>query len=586
MMHPSPLIADNPVKRLLVRGPNWIGDAVMCEPAVNALRRRFPQADITLLVKPAVAELFAGHPGFDRILTYEARGVHAGLFGKWTLANRLRRQHFDLAVLFQNAFEAALLAFFARIPRRYGYATDGRGLLLTDPIPVPDRAKTIHQVQYYLDLLGPLGALDPPSPPRLFVSEREEQDMAGRLAEAGIGPESPVVGLNPGSTYGGAKRWLPERFAEAADRLVRERRAQSADGRRDARVIIVGARGEEELGKAIADRMYARTVVLSGRTSIRELMAVIKRCEVFLTNDTGPMHMAAALGVPVVATFGPTDHRTTAPFGGMHTIVRHPVDCSPCLLRECPIDHRCMTGITAEDVSAAAIRLLKTTMSDEGRTTNEERPACKQDSDIHHSSLSLHYSSLTGVTVFLDRDGTLNRDIGYVRSPDELELLPGAAEAVARLNRAGARIALITNQSGVARGFFTTAGLDAIHARLRALLAAGGAFLDGIYYCPHHPDDGCACRKPGTALAERAFGDLEGDRSACYMVGDQKRDVELARKIGARSVLVTSGQTSLESLASLRAERLLPDHVAAGLAEAVGWIFEDVARSALRATRT
>ena len=149
---------------------------------------------------------------------------------------------------------------------------------------------------------------------------------------------------------------------------------------------------------------------------------------------------------------------------------------------------------------------------------------------------------------------------------------------MARLNRAGARVALITNQSGIARGFFTAAELEAIHARLAALLAARGAFLDAIYYCPHHPDDGCACRKPAPALAERALGDLEADRAACYMIGDQKRDMELARRIGARSVLVTSGPTSLDSLASLNAEELTPDHVAEGLAEAVDWIFQDVER--------
>ena len=184
---------------------------------------------------------------------------------------------------------------------------------------------------------------------------------------------------------------------------------------------------------------------------------------------------------------------------------------------------------------------------------------------------------MAGTTIFLDRDGTLNRDTGYVKTPEELELFPGVVEAVARLNQAGARVVLTTNQSGVARGLFTTAALDAIHARLRALLEAGGASLDAIYYCPHHPDDGCSCRKPETGLVDRAVSELGLDPSRAYVVGDQNRDMELARRIGARSVLVTTGPTSQEALTLLNSNGLRPDRVATGLEEAVDWILEDAA---------
>ena len=276
------------IKRLLVRGPNWIGDAVMSEPAMAALQELFPTTEITLLVKPTIAELLRGHPALHQVLVYEDPGRHAGITGKWTLAGALRRLQFDLAILFQNAFEAALLTFLAGIPRRYGYATDGRSFLLSDPITVPERTKTGHQVQYYMDLLRPLGSEGPAESPRLFLSSEEEQATDRRLAESGITESDLLLGLNPGSTYGGAKRWLPERFAETADRLIREQGAHS--GRR-VRVVIVGARGEEALGRAVADRMQIKPIQLSGRTTIRELMAVIKRCALFLTNDTGPMHI-------------------------------------------------------------------------------------------------------------------------------------------------------------------------------------------------------------------------------------------------------------------------------------------------------
>lgn len=557
------------VRRLLVRGPNWIGDAVMCEPALSTLRGLFPAAEITALLKPSIAELLHGHPALDRVLVYEGQGRHAGWGGKWRLARTLRGHRFDLAVLFQNAFEAALLAFLAGIPRRYGYATDGRSLLLTDPVGVAEHIKTAHQVHYYLGLLRPLGWEGKPAPPRLYLSGEEERQIALRLAEAGVHSTDFLIGLNPGSTYGGAKRWLPERFAEGADLLAREIRHRTG---RESRILVVGAPGEEALGRSLADRMGTPPLLWAGTTTIRELMAVIKRCGLFLTNDTGPMHIAAAFGVPLVAVFGPTDPRTTAPFGNGHALIRHPVECSPCLLRECPIDHRCMTHVTVDEVVGAAQRLLETVNGERG-TRNEQR----QQADPEHSAFSVQRSALHGVVVFLDRDGTLNRDSGYIKSEEELVLLPGTVEAVAQLNRAGAKVVLITNQSGVARGMLTRATLDAIHARLCTLLAEGGASLDGIYYCPHHPEDGCACRKPGTGLVEQAVANLGLDLSRAYVVGDQVRDVALARRIGARSVLVTTGPANPDAVDPVNAEGWPPDRVAEGLPEAAGWILADAA---------
>ena len=167
-----------PVQQILVRGPNWLGDAVMCEPALRSLRRLFPQASITLLVKPSVAGLFESHPAVDRTLLYEDKGRHAGLTGKWRLAGELRREAFDLAVLFQNAFEAAFLATLAGIRRRYGYATDGRSLLLSEPVAPPNRRTPIHQVEYYWNLLKPLGLTGQPDDPELFVSPAEERSTS------------------------------------------------------------------------------------------------------------------------------------------------------------------------------------------------------------------------------------------------------------------------------------------------------------------------------------------------------------------------------------------------------------------------
>src|SRR5713226_2266679 len=412
------------LRRILVRGTNWIGDAVLTTPALAALRAGFPQAKIAVLVKPAIAELLAGHPAVDEIVLYRDPGPHTGLGGKLSLARQLSRGRYDLAVLFQNAFEAAALTALAGIPNRYGYATDGRSFLLTHRVPLTPKIRRKHQVEYYLELLRPLGIPVVPTAPMLRTTPGEDAAVVEQLQAFGVKPDQVVIGLNPGSVYGSAKRWLPERFAQAADRLAADHGAC---------VLIFGGRGEEELGHAIAGMMTAPTIVLSGYTTVRQLMALIKRCRLFITNDTGPMHIAAAFGVPLVAIFGPTNPATTSPYGPGHELIRHPVECSPCLLRECPIDHRCMQGIGVDMVHAAAVRQLAT----------------QHAGSMDDPSFSSHPSQGKAPVVYLDRDGTLNFDPGYLNQPDHLRLLSGVGRAVARLNRAGFKAVVVSNQSGV-----------------------------------------------------------------------------------------------------------------------------------------
>ncbi|MDN5943046.1 MAG: lipopolysaccharide heptosyltransferase II, partial [Nitrospira sp.] len=560
------------IKRILVRGPNWLGDAVMCEPALRGLRGLFPDAQVTLLVKPAVADLFAGHPAVTRLLTYDIKGRHAGLSGKWALARQLRRQGFDLAVLFQNAFEAAFLTFLARVPRRYGYATDGRSLLLSDPVAVPDQRMRAHHVRYYWDLLKPLGLTGDPPVPELVVLSEEEQAMVRRFAQGGLATTDIVVGVNPGSTYGDAKRWLPERFAEVTERLCRTMHESSGQ---QVSVVIFGAKGEERLGQEIAAHLSSRSLVLSGTTTIRELMAAVKRCSLLLTNDTGPMHIASAFHVPVVAIFGPTDWRTTAPFGSAHAIVRQPVDCAPCLLRECPIDHRCMTRVTVDQVYEAGVSSLSgrgglSGLSGANRTDQTDRIDQTDQTDLPHQT-----DLLAGVTVFLDRDGTLNYDPGYLKIAADLKLLAGVGPALARLKRVGAKLVVVTNQSGVGRGFLTLKDLEAIHARLQGLLEQEGVALDAIYFCPHHPDDGCRCRKPNVGMVERAVSELQLDFRRFYLIGDHVRDIQLAHRVDAKSILLTPAPVDAQSLDRLKVEKAMPDAMAKSMAEAVDWILED-----------
>jgi heptosyltransferase-2 len=331
------------IHRILVRSTNWIGDAVMTTPALGALRSFFPAAEIVVAANPLVAELFRHHPYCDRVLVYDKNGTHKGVGGMVRFSATLRRERFDLAILLQNAVEAAILAWFAGIPRRAGYRTDGRGPLLTHGVAVGEADRSLHHTAYYLTMLARLGIEGGDGALRLFCTEAEHA-WARELLGSG-----PAIAINPGAAYGSAKRWYPERFAAVADRLAEEY---------GVRVVLTGGPAEEEIGRDIAAAMAASPLNLIGRTTVRQLMALLSLCRLVVTNDSGPMHVAAAFDVPVVAVFGPTDHTTTSPLTANSRIVRHGVECAPCLLRQCPTDHRCMAAVTVEDVLGAARELL------------------------------------------------------------------------------------------------------------------------------------------------------------------------------------------------------------------------------------
>lgn len=336
------------VRRILVRGVNWVGDAVMSTPALWAVRESFPGAEITLLANQLVAPLFSPHPAVDRVMTFDRSGRHRGVAGRLRLAAEVRRQGFDLAVILPNSFDSALIPFLAGIPRRMGKSSDGRGFMLTDRCRPPVADPPHHEVEYYLDLVSCFGISSSRTVPLLTVTAEEDRAAAELLAAAGIGPDEQLLGINPGAAYGSAKRWYPERFAEVGRRLAAER---------NARIVIFGGPGETEIAADIEGHLAGGCLSLAGRTGMRQLMALIRRCNFFITNDSGPMHIAAAFGVPLAAIFGPTDHATTSPYSDRAVMVRADAECAPCKLRECPTDHSCMTGVSVDDVVAAALEL-------------------------------------------------------------------------------------------------------------------------------------------------------------------------------------------------------------------------------------
>jgi heptosyltransferase-2 len=340
-------------KKIMVRATNWIGDAVMSLPAIEALHARFPDSEIVLISKPWVSEIYLNHPAVSRQIVYDAEGEHRGARGFWKLVRKLRSERFDAAILLQNAFQAAWMAWRARIPLRIGYARDGRSSLLSEAVEVPPPAAYGHQAYYYLQLLFRSGIIERPKTlqeVRLHLAESEQRWAVKQLQTVGLGGRRFLVGVSPGASFGEAKRWLPDRYASLADRLID---ALGAD------VVIFGSPAERPLAEAVARAMKHTPVLVAGETTLREFMALMAKCHLVITNDSGPMHVAAALGLPLLAIFGSTDERATGPVGLRARIIKHRVECSPCGLRECPIDFRCMNGISVDDVYMAALESVK-----------------------------------------------------------------------------------------------------------------------------------------------------------------------------------------------------------------------------------
>ena len=321
----------------------------MSIPALEAIRNRFPNAHITILARPWVSDVYHGAAFCNDIELYTPRPGMKDWKAKLALARRLQTQSYDAALILPNSFDAALICQLAKIPIRIGYSRDARSLLLTHPIPRPhDGEIPAHERFYDLELLRRAGWLDKlpddGAPIHLKTTPRPFTDL-------GLDPAQPVIGLSPGAAFGSAKRWLPERFAESAAQLASQWNAA---------VVIFGSKDEHPVAEQVAEGVRQRNTPvrnLAGQTNLREFIERVAACRFFLTNDNGAMHLAAAIGVPTLAVFGSTDHTTTGPTGPATRIVREPVECSPCLKRECPIDHRCMTRVTVDRVIQEALEL-------------------------------------------------------------------------------------------------------------------------------------------------------------------------------------------------------------------------------------
>lgn len=335
-------------KNIIIRMPNWLGDLVMATPVLKDLRERFPKAKITAMALAGPAGLLEKDPYIDEILRFKRPSGWLHHVRHSELIDTLRQGDYDLGILLTNSFSSAWSFWRAGIPTRLGYAMHGRRLLLTNSLPYPKDLNQ-HQVVTYKKLLAPIDVPLSDSPPELYLEESEISEARHALSQMGIPKDAVIVGINPGAAYGSAKCWLPERFHSVAHQLIHDKGYY---------VLFFGDDATSPLVSDVCNGLKERYINLAGKTNLRQLMAYISLCRVLLTNDSGPMHMAAALGVRPLALFGSTSDTKTPPYNNGKVIHKH-VECSPCYLRTCPIDFRCMKRISSDEVYDAMIKMVE-----------------------------------------------------------------------------------------------------------------------------------------------------------------------------------------------------------------------------------
>lgn len=338
-------------KKIIVRLPNWIGDLVMATPILHDIRYAFPQARITALGLSPSMDLISCDPNVDDLLSFERDPKKLDHLRGKNIVERIRQEHFDLGILLPNSFSSAYWFWQGGVKYRLGFPYAPRGALLNLKAPFPEMLEEQHQVVTYKHILTPLGIPISSSRPMLYLSNEEKEVANGFLNKEG----RRLIGINPGAAYGSAKCWLPERFSLVAKRLL------EADP--ELQIVFFGTAEMAEMIEKICHPLKERVFNACGQTSIRQLAACIAQCDAFLTNDSGPMHIAAALQVPLLALFGSTSEVRTGPYE-WGEVIRKNVKCSPCYKRVCPIDFRCMTQISVEEVSEKLLQIAASSVKE------------------------------------------------------------------------------------------------------------------------------------------------------------------------------------------------------------------------------
>lgn len=358
--------------KIIIKTPNWIGDTIMMTPAVARLRKVVADAHITALGPKGCIEVLKNNPSIDELwVSNEKEGLSAFL----GVAKKIRKAKFDLGILMPNSFSSAMMFFLGRVKKRIGYDRDKRGFLLTEKIKMTRERGRMHQVDYYLELLNPLENFPDYATWEQIVKNdekkmiysiapNEQTEALQYLKSKGVWENDFVAALNPGGFYGPSKRWLADRFAKVADYLTQKY---------EAKVFVLGSPAEGVIAEEIRKNAKRPVIDATQDMSLRLLGAFLERCSLMITNDSGSMHIGAAIGCPMVAIFGPTDPELTSPYSRKSIVLYKKAECAPCFLRECPIDHRCMTAIEVENVTRAIVQILDKNMYVTDDARNDKR---------------------------------------------------------------------------------------------------------------------------------------------------------------------------------------------------------------------
>lgn len=507
-------------KKILVINMLHIGDLLLATPVLRTLRANFPAAHIALLADAKIDGLVRYNKHIDELISVDKKGYHNKLANYLKLIGDIRKRRFDLVINLHPNERASALAAFSGGKKIVGYSSPGFGIFFDQVLNsqnfdrrLKNRPDIPHQVQEHLELLQTtLGITKIDDNGLEMWLDAATLENAEKLWFGAFGKQYfKVVGFNTGASWP-TKRWTPAGFAAVADDLL-------AGG---FGVAFFGGPMDRENVAEIRRLMkrgdHPRIAVFTGRTDLLSLAALIRKCAVFLTNDSGPMHVAVAQKTPTVAIFGSSNEVGYKPYGDKAVVLTAAgIGCRPCGQHKCD-HHSCMVGITPATVLPNVLKLA-------GDNTTQQRPA-----------------------VFFDRDGVLNVDKGYVYRPEDFAWMAGAIDAIKYCNDNGYYVFVVTNQSGVARGYYQEEDIVALHGWMNEELAKQDAHIDAFYYCPHHPDYGdenyrraCSCRKPAAGLIVEAVADWKVDKKKSLLIGDKESDIAAAKAADIRPCLFSGG---------------------------------------------
>jgi len=521
--------------RILVIRLSSLGDIILTTPVLDVLKENYRNSEISFLTKQRYQGLFESDPRVDSVIYFEPEGKDKGISGLLRLIKNLNHQKVDLIVDLHSNLRSSLIRLLVKAKKKVHYRKKLIPRLLMVHLK-RWKVKPISTIGNYLKSLGEIAIKAWSRVPRLYSKNENKIWVENFFIENGLAKEEILIGIAPGTRWE-TKRWDLDKFSSVAKSLSRDL---------PAKILLVGNKEDQQLIGEIEDHVGKEKIIQAVDLHLDRLIALVERCDLFISNDSGPMHLASALGVPTIGIFGPTSPGLGfSPSGLEDKVFWAGVECSPCSLhgeKDCVKESRyCMDNIKPEKVIEEAKRILS-----------------------------------ANKVIFLDRDGTITEEKDFISKVEEIKFLPGSKEALKILQGLGYKLVIVSNQSGIARGIMTVEQVEKVNSFILKELAKEGIKIEGIYYYPHHPDENCDCRKPRTGLIKRALQDHHLKLKGAWVIGDKLSDVLLGKNIRGKSILVLTGygqetKQKIESDSEVY-DWQKPDYIAKDLFEAASFI--------------